>query len=241
MAFQALSTANTFSQWITETQRSVSVLNKLFDGGNTFIAYSNTNLAVGNNLTIGGNLTVGGLIVLDDVGYNDLDVAGNANVVKTITSANGNFTNLVISNNVATLNTTTIKVGTNAILNTLTVTGTYSTDNILINGNITGTSNLFVPNLVVTGNANFVNETSNIFVGTDVEVYGDLIGQLLDEDGVSLTGDLNVNVANIDEANIFTLIGTANTNIYNNIFASNAYTSVQNTLAEFASLSCILG
>ncbi len=241
MAFQALSTANTFSQWITETQRSVSVLNQVTNGGSSFTYYANTNVDVANNLTIGGNLTVGGLIVLDNIGYNDLDVAGNANVVKLITSTNGIFTNLIVSNNVANLNTTTIKVGTNALLNTLTVTNTYSTDNILINGNITGTSNLFVSNLVITGNANFVNETSNIFVGTDVEVYGDLIGQLFDENGVTVSGDLNVNTANITEANIFTLIGTANTNIYNNIFASNAYTSVQNTLAEFASLSCILG
>jgi hypothetical protein len=241
MAFQTLSTANTFSQWITETQRSVSILNQVTDGGGSFTYYANTNVDVDNNLNIGGNLTVGGLIVLDDIGYNDLNVAGNLSVVQSLTSLNGSFENLVVTNNVAALNVTTIEVGTDAVLNALIVTGNYSTDNITINGNITGTSNLFVSNLVITGNANFVNETSNIFVGTDVEVYGDLIGQLFDENGVTVSGELRVDIANIDEANIFTLIGTANTNIYNNIFASNAYTSVQNTLAEFASLSCILG
>lgn len=241
MAFQTLSTANTFSQWITETQRSVSILNQITDGGGSFTYYANTNVDVDNDLAVGGNLTIGGLLVLDDIGYNDLNVAGNLSVVQSLTFLNGSFENLVVTNNVATLNTTTIEVGTDAVLNTLRVTGNYSTDNIVFNGNITGTSNLFVPNLVVTQNIGFFNETSDLFVGTDVEVYGDLIGQLFDENGVTVSGGLNVDVANIDEANIFALIGTANTNIYNNIFASNAYTSVQNTLAEFATLSCILG
>jgi hypothetical protein len=239
--FQILSTSNTFSQWITETQRSVSVLNQITDGGGSFTYYANTNVDVDNNLNVGGNLTVGGFIVLDDVGYNDLNVAGNVNVVQSLTSFSGTFDNLNILNNIANLNTTTIKVATDAVLNTLQVTGTYSTDNIVINGDVTGTANLFVPNLVITQNISFVNETADLFVGTDVEVYGDLIGQLFDENGVTVSGELRVDIANIDEANIFTLIGTANTNIYNNIFASNAYTSVQNTLAEFASLSCILG
>lgn len=241
MSFQVLSTANTFSQWITETQRSVSILNEITDGSNTFIVYSNTNVDIANNLTIGGNLTVGGFVILDDIGYNDLNVAGNVNIDQTLTFSSGTYNNLNILNNVVALNTTTIKVGTDATLNTLQVTETYSTDNITINGDITGTSNLSLLNLIVTQNISSVNESSNFFIGTDVKIYGDLIGQSFDENGISLIGNLNVNSANIGEANIFTLIGTANTNIYNNIFASNAYTSVQNTLAEFATLSCILG
>lgn len=241
MTFQALSTANTFSQWIIETQKSVSILNEITDGGGSFTYYSNTNVDVANNLTIGGNLTVGGLMVLDDIGYNDLNVAGNLNVVQTLTFSSGTYNNLNVLNNVVTLNTTTIKVGTDATLNTLQVTGTYSTDNITINGDITGTSNLSVLNLVVTQNARLINESSNLFVGTDAKVYGDLIAQLLNDEKTISIADFSVDTANIGEADIFTLIGTANTNIYNNIFASNAFTSVQNTLAEFATLSCILG
>jgi len=241
MAFQPLSTSNTFTHWITETQRSVSVLNQFTDGTVEPTNYSNTNISVGDDLLVGGNLTVGGFLILDDIGYNDLTVAGNVNVVQSITTFGGVFENLDILNNVITLNTTTISVGTDAHLNNLRVDGTLTTGNLVINGFVNGTSNLFVPNLVITQNIQFVNETSNLFVGTDARVFGDLVGQLFDESGVSVVGNLIVDTTVIDEANITTLIGTANTNIYNNIFASNAYTSVQNTLAEFASLSCILG
>jgi hypothetical protein len=241
MAFQPLSTSNTFSQWITETQRSVSVLNQITDGGNTFTYYSNTNISVGEDLNISGNLTVRGLITLDNVGYNDLNVSGNVNIARSLTSLSGVFPNINVSSNVSTLNTSSLVVGTNAFLRNLKVDDTISTVNLTINGNVTGTSNLSVPNLIVTQNVLLLNETSNLFVGTDVKVYGDLFAQLLDESGAAVVGNLSVENANINEANITNLIGTANTNIYNNIFATNAYTSVQNTLAEFASLTCILG
>jgi hypothetical protein len=138
-------------------------------------------------LTIGGNLTVSGFLVLDDIGYNDLTVAGNVEVVQTITTFGGIFENLEILNNVITLN------------------------------------------------------AESINVGSDATVYGNLNAFLCCQNGLNLTGDLTANLVVIDTLTLNTLIGTANTNIYNNIFASNAYTSVQNTLAEFASLSCILG
>jgi hypothetical protein len=241
MAFQPLSTSNTFTHWITETQRAVSVVNQFTDGVVDPTNYSNTNINVGEDLRVGGNLTVRGLITLDNVGYNDLNVSGNVNVVQSLTTTSGVFANLTILNNIVSLNASTLDVQTNVNLNRLNVEETFTTGNLIINGNVTGTSNLFVPNLVITQNVQFLNETSNLFVGTDVKVYGDLFGQLLDESGASVVGNLSVDNANIDEANITRLIGTANTNIYNNIFASNAYTSVQNTLAEFASLACILG
>jgi hypothetical protein len=187
MAFEPLSTSNTFTHWITETQRSVSVLNQFTDGTVEPTNYSNTNISVGEDLTIGGNLTVGGFLVLDDIGYNDLTVAGNVEVVQTITTFGGVFENLDILNNVTTLNATSVSVG------------------------------------------------------SDATVYGNLNAFLCCQNGLNLTGDLTANLVVIDTLTVNVLIGTANTNIYNNIFASNAYTSVQNTLAEFASLSCILG
>lgn len=241
MAFQPLSTSNTFTHWITETQRSVSVLNQITDGGGGFTYYSNTNISVGDDLTIGGNLTVRGFLVLDDIGYNDLTVAGNVNVVQSITTFGGVFENLDILDSVVTLNTTTLNVGTDANLNTLRVDGLFSTDNFSITGDVTGTSTFFVPNLVISQNVESLNETSEVFVGSDATVHGNLLAFLCCQNGLTLTGDLTANLAIIDIATINTFIGTANTNIYNNIFASNAYTSVQNTLAEFASLSCILG
>jgi predicted acyltransferase (DUF342 family) len=241
MAFQPLSTANTFTQWVTETQRSVSVLNQFTDGVTDPTNYSNTNVSVGEDLLVGEDLTVGGFLILDDIGYNDLTVAGNVEVVQSLTSSEGVFDSLVILNNVTSVNTTTINVGTDANLTTLTVDDTLSTDNIIIIGDVTGTSNLFVPNLVVTQNAESVNVTTKLFIGTDATVHGNLLAFLCCQNGLNLTGDLTANTVVIDTLTVNTLIGTANTNIYNSIFASNAFTSVQNTLAEFASLSCILG
>jgi hypothetical protein len=192
-------------------------------------------------LTIGGNLTVSGFLVLDDIGYNDLTVAGNVEVVQTITTFGGVFENLDILNNVSTLNTTTLNIATDAELNDLNIFDTLSVNDIIITDDIAGTSNLFVPNLVVTQNIESVNVTSKLFIGTDATVHGNLLAFLCCQNGLNLTGDLTANLVVIDTLTLNTLIGTANTNIYNNIFASNAYTSVQNTLAEFASFSCILG
>jgi hypothetical protein len=240
MAFQPLSTSNTFSQWITDKQKTVSMLNGFTDGGNTFIYYSNTNITVANNLTIGENLTIGGFLILDEIGYNDLIIAGNASIQENLTSTGAIFSNLQVTDNVFSVNTSILKVGTDFLTNDLLVSNTFNVDDINIDGDITGTSNLIVPNLTVTQNVERLNVTSVMRVASDVTVYGDLTGAL-SGDGLNLTGDLFVDTANFDEANIFSLIGTANTNIYNNIFASNAYTSVQNTLAEFASLTCILG
>ena len=241
MAFEPLSTSNTFTHWITETQRSVSVLNQFTDGTVEPTNYSNTNISVGEDLTIGGNLTVSGFLVLDDIGYNDLTVAGNVEVVQTITTFGGVFENLDILNNVSTLNTTTLNIATDAELNDLNIFDTLSVNDIIITDDIAGTSNLFVPNLVVTQNIESVNVTSKLFIGTDATVHGNLLAFLCCQNGLNLTGDLTANLVVIDTLTLNTLIGTANTNIYNNIFASNAYTSVQNTLAEFASFSCILG
>jgi hypothetical protein len=241
MAFQPLSTSNTFTQWITETQRSISVLNQITDGVNDPTNYSNTSISVGNDLTIGGNLTIGGLLILDDIGYNDLDVSGNLSVGESLTALSGDFQSLVVLNDFTDLNTASANVGTNASLNSLSVTDTITTGNITVTGDVTGTSNLTVNNLVISQNVQGIEESSEVFVGKDVNVSGDLLAFLCCQSTLSLNGDLTANLVVIDTATVNTLIGTANTNIYNSIFASNAYTSVQNTLAEFASLSCILG
>jgi hypothetical protein len=349
MTVQVLSTSNTFLQWVTETQKMLFVVNQFTDGVLDSTNYSNTNIDIGNDLNVGGDLTVRGLLVLDDTDYNDLNVSGNVTVVGTVDSDLAVFSNLNILNNVFSVNTTTLNVGTDANLNTLSVFDTFTTSSIEITGDITGTSNLFVPNLTVTENVETLNVSSELFVGTEatlntlsvfdtltttifeitgditgtpnlstenlvvtenvetfnvssglfvgteatlntlsvfdtfiisnIEITGDITGTpnlsvpnlfitenvetfnvsselfigsdavisgnllsfLCCESGLNLTGDLSLDLAFIDTATVTTLIGTANTNIYNNIFASNAYTSVQNTLAEFASLSCILG
>jgi hypothetical protein len=239
MAIQTLSTSNTFLQWITETQKLVFVVNQFTDGVLDPTNYSNTNIRIGNSLSVSDNLNVSGILDVRDV--ENLYVSGNVDVVGTVDSNDSIFTNLSILNNVFSLNTTTLNVGTEANLNALNVFGTLDTSNIEITGEVTGTPNLFVENLVVTENVETLNVTSELSVGSDVVVNGNLLSFLCCESGLTLSGDLSLNLAFIDTATVTTLIGTANTNIYNNIFASNAYTSVQNTLAEFASFSCILG
>lgn len=239
MAIQRLSTSNTFLQWITETQKMVFVVNQFTDGVVDPTNYSNTNIRIENSLNVNNNLSVSGFLDVSNV--ENLYVTGNVDVVGTVDSNNAIFTNLIISNNVFSLNTTTLNVGTEANLNNLNVFDTLTTGNLEITGEVTGTSNLFVENLVVTENVETLNVSSRLFVGSDVAVAGNLLSFLCCESGLTLSGDLSLNLAFIDTATVTTLIGTANTNIYNNIFASNAYTSVQNTLAEFASFSCILG
>ena len=103
-----LNTANTFSQWLTGTQDLIGKVNELVEGGGNFTFYSNTNLAVANNLTVGGDLTVTGNIVLDSIGYDDINANGSANIAE----------NLV--------------VGLNTILNTATITGNSSISNTYI-------------------------------------------------------------------------------------------------------------
>jgi hypothetical protein len=239
MTVQVLSTSNTFLQWVTETQKMLFVVNQFTDGVLDPTNYSNTNIRIGNNLDVIGDLGVSGFLDLDDV--ENLYVTGNVDVTGTLDSDVAVLSNLVILNNLVSLNTTTLNVGTEATLNTLSVFDTINTSNIEITGEIIGAPNLFATNLVVTGNVETLNVSSELFIGSDASISGNLLSFLCCESGLNLTGDLSLNLAFIDTATVTTLIGTANTNIYNNIFASNAYTSVQNTLAEFASFSCILG
>ena len=103
-----LNTANTFSQWLTGTQDVISKVNELVEGGSSFTFYSNTNFAVANNLTIGGDLTVSGNIILDSIGYDDINANGS------ITAANN------------------LTVGQQTTLNVATVTGNTTLNNAYI-------------------------------------------------------------------------------------------------------------
>ena len=77
MAINQLSTSNTFQQWLVSTQSLIAVANNLTDGtGGTF--YANTDMVIDGDLTVTGNIT------LDQVGYNDMNVAGNLYVGGTI-------------------------------------------------------------------------------------------------------------------------------------------------------------
>ena len=95
MAINQISTANTFQQWLVATQSLIGVANNLTDGtGGTF--YANTDLVVDGDLTVTGNIT------LDEIGFNDLNVAGNIYASGFSFSANANtktgVTTLVVTN-----------------------------------------------------------------------------------------------------------------------------------------------
>jgi plastocyanin len=95
MAINQISTANTFQQWLIATQSLISTANSITDNpGGTF--YANTNLVLDGDLTVTGNIT------LDEIGFNDLNVAGNIYASGFSFSANANtktgVTTLVVTN-----------------------------------------------------------------------------------------------------------------------------------------------
>lgn len=148
MAIKYLTTANTFQQWLIGTQDLITVANNLTDNvGGTF--YANTNLVVGNTLnvvgdtTISGNLTVSGNIVLDTIGFDDINANGSINVGNTL-SVTGNTTlNSILS---VTGNTTLSNVNVTNTLTTSTITSS--------SGLLTVSSNTLVNDWAFSPNAN---------------------------------------------------------------------------------------
>ena len=148
MAINYLTTANTFQQWLIGTQDLITVANNLTDNiSGTF--YANTNLVVGNTLnvvgdtTISGNLTVSGNIVLDTIGFDDINANGSINVGNTL-SVTGN----------TTLNSILSVIG-NTTLSNVNVTNTLTTSTIRSSsGLITVSSNTFVNDWAFSPNAN---------------------------------------------------------------------------------------
>jgi hypothetical protein len=197
-----LSTSNTFGQWVSSTQQLITKVNSLTDGGNASIFYANTNLEIGNNVTIGGDLTVTGNIILDDIGFDDLYVNGNVSIANTLS-----VSNVVISGNVTTLNITNgIEIGGSANI----YTDLYVGGNTVFGGSVTldvvGFNDLDVSGntditgtLGVTGNSTFTN----------ANVTGTLTATLAE-----------ITTAKIAGANVTSLIGSANTAIYQRIEAA---------------------
>ena len=148
MAINYLTTANTFQQWLIGTQDLITVANNLTDNiSGTF--YANTNLVVGNTLnvvgdtTISGNLTVSGNIVLDTIGFDDINANGSINVGNTL-SVTGNTTlNSILS------------VTGNTTLSNANVTNTLTTSTIRSSsGLLTVSSNTLVNDWAFSPNAN---------------------------------------------------------------------------------------
>ena len=109
------------------------------------------NVAITGNTTIGGDLTVTGNIVLDSIGFDDLQVAGSgtfgntlsvtgATTLSTVNAVSGNIsTNLTVQSTTTTDNLVvgnTATIGGNAsIAGSATVTGSITANELLGNAN----------------------------------------------------------------------------------------------------------
>ena len=226
-----LTTANTFNHWLTATQYLIGVANTLTNGnGSTF--YANTRLEVGGSSgTL--NVVTGATI--------------NTQYSNNITTSNLTAGNVIISYNVATLNVTNkAYVGTDlavygntTIAGDLTVSGNITLDTIGFDDLSVAGSGTFANTLTVTGNSTFSNAnvsatlvTPNAYITTANITTGNISGTLYVSGNATfsnanvtqvLTANIakittaNITTANIATANVITLVGTANSAIYQRI------------------------
>ena len=99
------------------------------------------NVAIAGNTTIGGDLTVTGNIVLDSIGFDDLQVAGSGLF--------GNTLSVTGATTVSTINAVSANISTN-----LTVQRTTTTDNLVVGNTATVTGSITANELL--GNANTI-------------------------------------------------------------------------------------
>jgi predicted acyltransferase (DUF342 family) len=99
------------------------------------------NVAIAGNTTIGGDLTVTGNIVLDSIGFDDLQVAGSGTF--------GNTLSVTGATTVSTINAVSANISTN-----LTVQRTTTTDNLVVGNTATVTGSITANELL--GNANTI-------------------------------------------------------------------------------------
>ena len=88
-AIDRVTTSNTFYQWMSSTDAVIGTVNLLTDGnGSTFISNSNIDvngyLNVASDLRVTGNVIVSGNITLDEIGFDDISIAGSANISNTL-------------------------------------------------------------------------------------------------------------------------------------------------------------
>jgi hypothetical protein len=241
-----VSTANTFNDWLNTTIEIVDTLNTLTEGGNATTFFVNTNLQIANNLFVGGNVVVTGNVTLDNIGFNDLSVAGNATVNGTLTAGDTTLSNLTFTGNVPQVNiTSTLAVGGDAnVYGNLTVSQSTTVDDLFVSGNFTSsTSNVTVSNLFVTENVETLNVTTILDVGQELQVYGNLtvFGSTILSGLTSGDVSFTSNTANINIANVNTLIGQANTQIYDLIDNTLSATANANLAVAFLAYSIIFG
>jgi hypothetical protein len=172
-------TITTTNLIVTNNLTNANITNKLAVGSDA-IVYGEANiiskLTVGSDAIVQGNaniigdLTVTGNLILDDIGFDDLTVAGNGTFGNTLTVVGAtSLSNLTLSGNVQTLNVSTdayigddlIVYGDTEIKGNLLVTGNLTLDNIGFDDLSVAGSGEFGNNLTVFGNTNLNTLTGN--------------------------------------------------------------------------------
>jgi hypothetical protein len=126
---------------INELTSNTATIGNVAVTGNVANANITNKLFVGGDTVIYGDLTVSGNITLDEIGFDDMDVAGS----------------IVVGNNLTVLDNTTLN---NVSANNISISGALETGELVISSgsggqlNITGITTLNVANIqVITGGA----------------------------------------------------------------------------------------
>jgi hypothetical protein len=178
MAINQISTANTFEQWLITTQNLVAVANNLTDGnGATFLAntiididgdYNSARLNVRTSAAI--NILYANTANLANVSFSssgitvpkDVAIGGNA-----VITGNSTISNLIVTQNLQTLNVTSsaniggdLRVSGNVIVTGNLTLDSIGFDDLDVAGSVTVGTKITAP-LAVIANANVES-----FVGT---------------------------------------------------------------------------
>jgi hypothetical protein len=240
MAINQISTANTFAEWLTTTSTLVAVANNLTDNtGGGFVMNS--------SIFIEGSAASLNVRTLANINTLTVNTANIANVLVSSSNVSipldlivGRSANLI--GNVASINVTNrlFVGGDSFIYGNLTISGNVTLDAVGFDDlDVKGSANI-ANSLNVTGTSFFsnistANVSSNLYVGGDTFLHGNLTvsgNVTLDSigfDDLSVAGSVNTTNLNASTANITSLVGAANTGIYNTINAAN--TAIYNTIA----------
>lgn len=218
MAINQISTANTFEEWLTTTSTLVAVANNLTDNtGGGFVM--NSSIFIEGSAA---SLNVRTLANINQLTVNTISIFGG--------SVDGNLSSANITSNLYV-------GGDSFIYGNLTISGNVTLDSVgfddldvkgsaIITNDLTVVGQTQLSDLALSGNVATSNVTSNLYVGGDTFLYGNLTisgNVTLDSlgfDDLSVAGSVNSTNLNTSTANITLLTGTSNTAIYSTITAA---------------------
>ena len=183
--------------------------------GNLTLTGNIVTLNVTTDLTVGGDLRLNRELNTEILNTSNLSVQGSID----LTTANATFYNVSVLSN-----TTVSEILT-------TIAGTSGTNLFTDKANV---SLVNAGSVILTQNVATLNTTSNLYVGVDATVYGNII-----VDGDSSFG--SIPSINIGSANVTILTGDAVEQIYETINASTAAVTVASNISSFIAFAIGLG